>query len=82
MSDVSSSAAKDHVLKGSGDIARISGEAVTLARDLAQQYLARLGAEAAEFARQDGRKTLMPQDLQAAARKLGGASAEAAPAQA
>lgn len=79
MSDVSASAAKGHVLKGSGDIARISGEAVQLARELAQQYLTSLGQKAAEFARQEGRKTLMPPDLQAAARQLaGGASTPAA----
>lgn len=70
MADVSSSAAKTHVLKGSGDVSRISKEAVTLARDLSHAYLTRLGAVAAENARGDRRKTIMPQDLQAAARTI------------
>lgn len=70
MADVSASAAKEHVLKGSGDVARISKEAVNLARELAEQYLTRLGAVAAEAARSDRRKTLMPQDLQIAQKSI------------
>lgn len=70
MADISSSAAKTHVLKGSGDVGRISKEAVVLARDLAQQYLTRLGAVAAEAARKERRKTVMPADLQAAQKQI------------
>lgn len=75
MADVSASAAKDHIVKGSGDVDRISKDAVNLARDMAHQYLEKLGAAAAEAARQAGRKTIMPPDLHAAQRSMSGSSA-------
>ncbi len=81
MADVSSSAAKEHVLKGSGDIQRISGDAVQAARDLAHQYLAKLGQAAGEEARKEGRKTIMPADLQTAARALATAASAEPPVQ-
>ncbi|RMH58879.1 MAG: hypothetical protein D6679_03535 [Candidatus Hydrogenedentota bacterium] len=70
MADVSASAAKEHVLKGSGDVGRISKDAVQVARELAQAYLADLGRGAAEEAKKARRKTIMPDDLRAAARAL------------
>ena len=72
MADISSSAAKEQVLKGAGSIQRISSEAVKIARDLGHQYLNQLGKAAAAEAERDGRKTIMPQDLQIAARTAGG----------
>ncbi len=70
MSDISSSAAKTHLLTGSGEIQRVSGEAVEKARALGQEFLSALGREASARASEAGRKTIMPEDLEEAARKL------------
>lgn len=70
MADISSSAAKEHALKAAGEIQRISAEAVQKARDLAHAYLEKLGAAAARSALKNGRKTIMPPDVEAAAREL------------
>jgi histone H3/H4 len=50
-----------------GDI-RISAEAVTKGVEAAEAYLAKLGETAASIARGHGRKTIMPEDLDAALR--------------
>lgn len=70
MADVSSSAAKEHVLKGSGEIQRISGGAVAAARDAAHAYLQRIGALAAQTAIAEKRKTIMDTDIASAVRTL------------
>ncbi len=77
MADVSSSAAKEHVLKGAKEIQRVSGDAVTAARDAAHQFLQRVGQVAAESANQAGRKTIMDSDIAFAVRSLnlGGSTA-------
>ena len=70
MADISSSAAKEHLLKGSGDIQRVSGDAVQAARDAGQKFLAEVGRQAAERARAEGRKTIMGSDVQQAAARV------------
>lgn len=70
MADVSSSAAKEHVLKGAKEIQRVSGDAVTAARDAAHLFLQRVGAIAADSAHQAGRKTIMDTDVAVAVRAL------------
>lgn len=70
MADISSSAAKEHLLKGSGEIQRVSKEAVEAARDAGQRFLAAVGREAGALAAADGRKTVMPADVSAAAAKV------------
>lgn len=77
MADVSSSAAKEHVLKGSGEIQRVSGDAVSAARDAAHVYLQKLGALAAQAAAAEKRKTIMDTDIAAAVRALSAGSASA-----
>ena len=70
MADISSSAAKEHALKAAGEVQRISAEAVQKVRDFAHAFLQRLGAAAARSATKNGRKTIMPPDVEAAAREL------------
>ena len=80
MADISSSAAKQHVLSGAGDeVSRMSGDAVQVARDLGHQFFSKLGGAAAQEASKAKRKTIMPADLHNAARSLcsdGGGSSE------
>lgn len=71
MADVSTSAAKAHVLKGSGDVSRISKEGVQLARGFAHAFLAKLGEKAAVTAQNAKRKTIMPEDIEEAGKSLG-----------
>lgn len=54
---------------GAGDM-RISAEAVTSGISAAEDFLKRLGERAASIARGHGRKTIMPEDLDAAKRQL------------
>lgn len=75
MADVSSSAAKEHVLKGSGEIQRMSGDAVAAARDAAHAYLQRIGTLAAQTAAAEKRKTIMDTDIAAAVRTLSSGAA-------
>lgn len=65
MADISASAAKEHLLKGAGEI-RVSKEAVEAAREAGHRFLADLGRRAGEAARAAGRKTIMAEDLRAA----------------
>ena len=70
MADISSSAAKEHVLKAAGEVQRMSAEAVQKARDCGHAYLQKLGVAAARAAAKNGRKTIMPPDIETAAREL------------
>lgn len=80
MADISSSAAKQHVLGGAGEVQRMSGEAVKVARELGHSYLGQLGRLASAHALKDRRKTIMPQDLHAAANSIRGGAAGASSA--
>ena len=70
MSDISASAAKSHLLSGSGEVSRVSGDAVTKAQELGHKFFSSLGREAAAEAQAAGRKTLMASDLDAAAKRV------------
>jgi histone H3/H4 len=70
MADVSASAAKEHVLKGSKEIQRISGDAVEAVREATHRYMGRIGSIAEESAKREGRKTIMDTDVAAAVRAL------------
>ncbi|MEK8023729.1 MAG: histone-like protein [Candidatus Hydrogenedentota bacterium] len=63
------------MLKGAGDVDRMSKDAVNLAREMAHLYLEKLGAAAADAAKQAGRKTIMPPDLHAGQRTMMGGAA-------
>ena len=70
MADISASAAKEHLLKGSGDVQRVAKEAVQAAQEIGHKFLQAVGREAAEAARAEGRKTIMVPDIQGAAAKV------------
>lgn len=58
------------LLGGAAADMRISAEAVTNGIAAAEDFLKRLGERAASIARGHGRKTIMPEDLDAAKQQL------------
>lgn len=49
---------------------RVSAEGTARAIEAAERYLNRLGRQAASIARAHGRKTIMPEDVEAAAHQV------------
>lgn len=69
MADLPNSNVRRLLGTGIGDM-RISAEAVTVGITAAEGFLKQLGERAASIARGHGRKTIMPEDLEAARRQL------------
>ncbi|MBI3891852.1 MAG: NFYB/HAP3 family transcription factor subunit [Candidatus Wallbacteria bacterium] len=69
MANLPSSNVRRLLATNAGDI-RISAEAVVKGVDAAEEYLTRLGERAASIARGHMRKTIMPEDLEAAKKLL------------
>ncbi len=69
MADLPASNVKRLTVAGAGDI-RISAEAVDKAIGAAEAFLSRLGQRAGSVARSNGRKTIMPEDIEAARGQL------------
>lgn len=69
VADLPASNVKRLTIAGAGDI-RISGEAVDKAIGAAEAFLSKLGERAGSIARSNGRKTIMPEDVDAARQQL------------
>lgn len=69
MAELPSSNVRRLLGNGAGEM-RISAEALTTGISAAEDFLKRLGERAASVARGHGRKTIMPEDLDAARRQL------------
>ena len=69
MADLPNSNVRRLLGAGIGDM-RISAEAVTVGISAAEAFLKLLGERAASVARSHGRKTVMPEDLDAARRQV------------
>ncbi len=69
MADLPASNVRRLMGGGAGDM-RISAEAVASGVSAAEDFLKRLGERAASIARSHGRKTVMPEDLDAAKAQL------------
>jgi len=70
MADLPAAAVKRLITKHGGDL-RISGSALQLAVEAAEQYIARLAREASGAAAVEKRKTIMDSDVQKARQSVG-----------